>query len=280
MVRMGQQLAGFTVVWLVVSMVVTAPPLVETASSLGLSDLVSAFGALIAVVIGVLVVHRWLGGPSLIALGSAPRPGWYGDVTLGLASGPLQFGVVLLVGVFLGLVRADAGRFDAADFLVGGLAMFCVAAGEELLMRGVLLRQLARGWGIRHGVAASSLVFALLHLPNLLTDPLDGALISTALLVLALLGVLWAIAALQTQSLWLPTALHLSWNAAQGYLFGLPISGHPVDGLVTVTLLGPSWISGGEFGPEGGLTGLLAAALGAAVLSPYLRRAGGRGQGD
>lgn len=91
-----------------------------------------------------------------------------------------------------------------------------------------------------------------------------------ALCLLALLGVLWSLAALLTRSLWLPVAWHTSWNFAQS-LYGFPISGHPAHGILSLDTLGPAWVMGGAFGPEGGVVGWLALGLGAAALAAYAR---------
>ena len=79
-----------------------------------------------------------------------------------------------------------------------------------------------------------------------------------------LAGIWLGIAYLMTRSLWLPTALHWSWNFAMVFIFGLPVSG-----LTTLSefawlrgVVGePVWVSGGSYGPEAGLAATLALIL-------------------
>ncbi|HZR98718.1 MAG TPA: type II CAAX endopeptidase family protein [Chloroflexota bacterium] len=271
MARVLWQLAAFVVIWLVVASLGTAPPLLDALAPLGASDLIAAATLLLAAVVGVLVVQRWLGGPSLGALGARPPRDWPVALALGGLLGPLQFTAVLGVETALGLVQVAPGAPPGGGLLLLALTFLCVAAGEELLMRGVLLVQVARVWGVPAGVVVSSVIFALFHVPNLSGEPSGSLVAALALGVLALLGVLWSLAARLTGSLWLPVAWHASWNFAQA-LLGFPVSGHPAEGLLRLAPRGPAWVTGGAFGPEGGLVGLLALGLGALALWAYARR--------
>ncbi|MFQ5577198.1 MAG: CPBP family intramembrane glutamate endopeptidase, partial [Anaerolineae bacterium] len=62
---------------------------------------------------------------------------------------------------------------------------------------------------------------------------------------------------------------HAVWNWAQGNVFGLAVSGVSSTGGSFITLQenGPAWLTGGAFGPEGGVvvTLLLGLATGALV---------------
>jgi len=272
--RILYQLAAFSLVWLAILALATAPPLMDALAAVGLSDLASAAATLVAAILGVVVVQRLLGGPSLGELGCTPLDGHRAAPVLGLVLGPLAFGAVLALEATMGIVRIAPGHLDLGALLLAGLTIGGVGAGEELMMRGVLLQQVLRGWGVRIAIVVSSLVFALLHLPNLLTAAVEPVMSLLALLVLALLGVVLGLGALLTRGLWFPVALHVSWNLAQGPLYGFPISGHPSDGLLRLDVTGADWLTGGAFGPEGGLVGLLAVGLCGAALWAYARAQG------
>ena len=74
---------------------------------------------------------------------------------------------------------------------------------------------------------------------------------------------------LMTRSLWLATALHYSWNLVMTFVFGLPVSG-----ITTFQHLAwwrgesqpPAWISGGDYGPEGGAAATLALLVSTLVI--------------
>ena len=73
-------------------------------------------------------------------------------------------------------------------------------------------------------------------------------------------GVVLGYAFLRSGDLWLPIGLHFGWNWVLP-LFGTPLSGldtPDVAGLTTTSTASP-WITGGNYGPEGGVFTTVAA---------------------
>jgi hypothetical protein len=99
----------------------------------------------------------------------------------------------------------------------------------------------------------------MLHLLN--PDP---TLLSTTMVALA--GVFLATVRLMTGSLWAAGIAHLAWNLAQAVVLHAPVSGLPMPtpGYRLVDH-GPAWLTGGEWGPEGGI-----AAAGGMLLATFL----------
>jgi uncharacterized protein len=63
---------------------------------------------------------------------------------------------------------------------------------------------------------------------------------------------MFSIAYLRTRALWLPWGLHFAWNASMGILFGLPVSGLTTfNPVITTHAVGPVWLTGNGYGPEG-----------------------------
>jgi hypothetical protein len=84
---------------------------------------------------------------------------------------------------------------------------------------------------------------------------------------------------IRTGSLWFPIGAHVAWNVLLAKVAGLPVSGIDFGGsLLGTTVQGPEFLSGGAFGPEGGMLGvaallvggLLLARLPAITYSPYV----------
>ena len=224
-----------------------------------------AAGSLLAVVLAVLVMRRWAAGPSLGDLGLRLRVGWLADLAFGLALGPMLFLVVLLLELAAGWGTVEPGSIGPAGFGLALLTFVCVGAAEELLIRGYTLQVLEQAWGTRGAVGASSVIFALLHLSN----P-DAGLAAVVGLVAA--GLLFAYAYLTTRSLWLPIGLHISWNLSEGPIFGFPVSGLAGAGLIRTRVDGPELVTGGSFGPEAGLVGLLVVGLSFLAIGAWHRR--------
>src|SRR5205085_6410380 len=82
-------------------------------------------------------------------------------------------------------------------------------------------------------------------------------------------------------SLALPIGLHLSWNWTQGCLLGFDVSGMNVPGwLHPVLQQMPGWITGGKFGPEASLGGVIADVVMLAVIWKWVGTGSGAGQGQ
>jgi uncharacterized protein len=111
----------------------------------------------------------------------------------------------------------------------------------------------------------SSVVFGFAHANN------DGASTISTINV-ALAGVMLALGLLWTAELALPIGLHLSWNFCQGNLFGFPVSGNHVEPrIIAVRQLGEPWLTGGEFGPEAGVVGVVAMMIGVGLMAAWVR---------
>lgn len=167
----------------------------------------------------------------------------------GLALGALLFSGTMLLLWFFGFYNWTGTNSVA----VLGSALIMSVAGffEELLIRGVLYRILEESLGTWIALALSAVLFGLAHVAN------PNATLITTMAIALEAGLLLAAAYSLTGRLWFATGLHCAWNFTQGGIFGLPVSGHPMTGLLVGTVSGPTWISGGEFGVEASLIAVL-----------------------
>lgn len=242
-----------------------AEPILEEAFWAG------AMLSLLAALLATLIMVR-RDGRTLAQIGLAPSRQLPRDSSMGLAIGAGELGFVLLLLVLLGSVRygPDSGTLsDYSATLLHDFAFFAVAAAEEEVMfRGYPFLVLIAGFGTVPAVVITSALFALAHASN----PNIGVI---AYLNLFLAGVMFAIAMLRTLSLWYVTALHLGWNWALASLADLPVSGLEMfdTPLYEPVISGPSWLTGGAFGPEAGVLGTVSiGAATAAVMWDTRRR--------
>ncbi len=70
-------------------------------------------------------------------------------------------------------------------------------------------------------------------------------------------GLIYGMAFVRSGRLWLPLGLHFAWNDVQGPVLGFPVSGLSAGGMLQIHDLGPAGLTGGAYGPEAGLVGIL-----------------------
>ena len=126
-----------------------------------------------------------------------------------------------------------------------------VAIFEEILMRGIIFRISEEKLGSVIALAISSIVFALLHIANPNGTVLSGLCVLVA-------GFLFGLAYIYKRNLWLPIAIHFSWNFMQSGIFGAVTSGNEkTSSLLTTKISGNNLITGGLFGPEGSIQAVI-----------------------
>jgi membrane protease YdiL (CAAX protease family) len=189
---------------------------------------------------------------------------WRGLV-VALAAGVLAILVPTALLLAAGRLRLESQPQTetwGAAALVTLVVLAPAACVEELALRGYLFTALRDAVRAPGAIALSSIVFALLHLLN------PGVTV-LSLAMVALAGVLLASIRLVTDSLYAAMTAHLGWNFAQAAILHAPVSGLPlpVPGYRLVDA-GPAWLTGGAWGPEGGL----AAAAGMLLATFLLAR--------
>ncbi|WP_191967083.1 MULTISPECIES: CPBP family intramembrane glutamic endopeptidase [Haloferax] len=229
----------------------------------------STVGLGIGAVIGIGAVARWVDRRPVAEYGMRGANAWWRDLVVGVALAVVVWVAVLVVElgadvvVIVDTFRAGPEGFVLA--LVASLILFGVASlSEELVFRGFVLKNIVEGLTGRGralaavvAVTVSSLLFGAVHLMN--SGASLGSTISVALIAISL-----GAATVLTGRIGLAVGLHLGWNVALGVLLGYRVSG--VEAPAQVLVLagngrgGAIW-TGGAFGPEAGLLGILAGAL-------------------
>ena len=177
----------------------------------------------------------------------------------------LLVGLALLAGYGTISLSSFAPASLAAALLPMLLAGFFLAAWEEFVLRGYLLRQLSIGLNPMAGVVITGVLFGMMHSGN------PGANWQ-GLLYTAIGGILMGLLMVRSGSLWLLIGYHFGWNATASALFGLELSGFEEGQSVFVSSLsGPQWLTGGDYGFEASLPAVMFEVL---VLSVVLRLVG------
>lgn len=187
-----------------------------------------------------------------------PDPRWARELALGAGLGML---LMLAPALFLALGGWVEFRYAAASrdaLLQAVLLMAWVAVAEELLFRGVLFQRLIDALGVWPAQLLIAGLFVLTHLGN---PGMEGATKVWAIVNIFLASILFGLAWLRTRSLALPIGLHFMANVTQGIVLGFGVSGTDQPTLFRPALSpGNDWLTGGAFGLEASLPGLVAVA--------------------
>lgn len=198
-----------------------------------------------------------LGGPDAIR-----------EIGLGIGTGFVLFSLIVAAAAWLGVYRwtgAGTVHFLLLALITDGLFP---AVGEELLYRGILFRWIEEFGGSWMALIISSLLFGASHLDN----PNSGWVAAIGIALEG--GLLLGGAYMLTRRLWVPMGIHAAWNVTQGVIYGIPVSGKPVQGMIEAQLNGPPWLTGGGFGLEASPIAILIGTALAIVLIVAAIRAG------
>ncbi len=190
-------------------------------------------------------------------------------VRWGFALGVAAAALSILLAVALGRGRWVGDGGTTLEFAARAAETLIVLApaafSEELLFRGVPLVLAAKLLGRAPAVALLAALFALAHTlnPNVTAQGLANV---------GLAGVFLGAAFYCPGGIWTASAAHLGWNATLA-VSGTAVSGVPFDmPAIDFHVGGPSWLTGGRFGPEGGLLATLALGVGTLVAIRWARK--------
>jgi membrane protease YdiL (CAAX protease family) len=270
-VRSGWVIASFAVVTAVAYFILSM-----AAAVLGLAPsppLALDDWRLLSVTLTLLIATT---GGSLVCWFAFQAPPGFGTRTLrplllGVLWGAVAVSLCCLAGALGEGGSVHLGARGLGKTLLSGLRQLVIVAptsiGEELLLRGVVLQQLRRGFNTPVAVLLTGGVFGLLHIGN--PNANLAATVNIVVVGLWFGAMVWC-----TGSLWASIGLHVTWNWFEGFVFGTPVSGLlPATSLFAVFPGGGPFFNGGLFGPEAAwvTTVVLFVATAVTVLWPKTR---------
>jgi membrane protease YdiL (CAAX protease family) len=190
------------------------------------------------------------------------------DFLIGMGIGTAWLGLSLIALWIMGCVSMRSSFTVLAPSLVwAAAALLLNTVTQEVLVRSYIYQTIKSQSNFIWAIAGSSILFMLLH-----AGALAGAWLPALNLFLA--GVFFGVAYHQTGNLWLPIAIHFTWNFMMGPVAGLTVSGQNElnRGWQLMNVQGPALLTGGPFGMEGGLIVTLTTAMGATAMYCFIRR--------
>lgn len=179
---------------------------------------------------------------------------WLSGLGIGLGLG---FAVMAVPAALLAVFGAVTFKLNAPDAaaLAGLFGVFVlVAVTEELMFRGFAFQRLLDGLGLWPAQLIGAFFFVLTHSDALRDAGMLGALGAINIFIASLM---FGFAFVRTRSLAMPIGIHLAANFTQGALLGFGVSGNDMQGWLTPTAHGPDWLTGGAFGLEASVPGLI-----------------------
>jgi uncharacterized protein len=252
-----------------------------------------------AVIAAVIAAGYWFLRRQYIHKGYGFTLHWWSlvDLAAGFLISTLAMLGIFLVQWLLGAIRVEGVQVSSAALFQELYAKATVAFSEEVLSRSfqqpglqitlALLLALVLGsrlggtwesrmdktlvWSTWPAILIIAALFGYIHISN------PGASYITAF-GNALGGLMYGIAFFGGRNIWLPIGMHWAWNFVQGPVLGFPVSGTITPSLITQQEVGADLLTGGAYGPEGGLIGMTFRFVVIALVLGYLYlRAGRRG---
>ena len=256
----------FYVVSVIAGYVLINLPIGFTENALIARIIGSVIGLAVAIALGWFC-GKLLEGLPFRSLGVWFTKFWLKDFSLGFLFGGISVAIAAAIGVLFGDLSFkfnDAGGVTAIGITLGMafVVFFFGAAFEEVLVRGYIFQTFTRAKLAWLAILITSLFFAAGHLANPASNWVSS-------LNTGLAGGWLGIAYLKTRTLWLAFGVHFGWNWVMGALFGIEVSG--LTALTPSPLFievdsGPVWVTGGDYGLEGGIACTVALVVSAAAI--------------
>lgn len=151
--------------------------------------------------------------------------------------------------------------------LMWAFVFLFVALFEEFAFRGYALFTLTTGIGFWPAALCLSVLFGYVHRSNSGENWL-GAFAAGCV------GFLFCLLLRRTGNLWMPVGFHAAWDWGETYFYGVPDSGQVAPGhLLSSSVTGPDWLTGGSVGPEGSWLCILLLVLLWCVFAAWFQKA-------
>ncbi|MCA9383491.1 CPBP family intramembrane metalloprotease, partial [Candidatus Dojkabacteria bacterium] len=174
------------------------------------------------------------------------------------AIGVLAIFVTLLVFSYIDI--SSTNNISIPLLLVYGSNLI-TAISEEIIFRSFIYKKLESifaKWNSMNKyksaltILSTSILFIFIHVAN-------PSFTHMSAIGLFLLGVTLAVSLHVSKNIYIPIGLHVAWNFFQEGIFGFNMSGWEAlpQSIFKLTVQGPAWVTGGNFGPEASVVGFM-----------------------
>jgi membrane protease YdiL (CAAX protease family) len=260
------------VVFVVVASIILSPFLGELGMVPGQHP--SFVALLVAQVFTVLVMwlvvwlfRRFVDRRSMMSLGLQFDASHRRDFAAGILWGIGIISAVFFILWAIGSLTVVSVSFPVTEILLGIVLFLLVGFGEELVMRGYVLNNLMASMNPYLALLFSAIPFALGHALN------PNASVA-GIINIVFAGLVLGVYYIHRLNLWFPIGIHLSWNYFEGIVYGSPVSGQDMPGILVTERSGNPLITGGDFGFEASLVTAVVILLATFIIHRIYRPSG------
>ncbi|GKX29484.1 protease [Vallitalea longa] len=192
---------------------------------------------------------------------------------IGFLIGIFAISVITIILLFTGSIQIEIRKginlnmntFIGIVLIVSGWIVQSVS--EEIGIRGWLIPLLGAKYNITLAIFTTSIVFGMIHLftPNVTVLSFMNIFLS---------GVFFALYAISEDCLWGVWGCHFGWNLALGNIYEFNVSGvsSTSSTIFQIKTIGNNVLTGGSFGPEGGLLATVILIVGIIIVGYKIYR--------
>lgn len=180
---------------------------------------------------------------------------FFRETIRGFFTGAVLINLLISALLLLGYYKIAGVEFPLNFITLQITRIFFFALLEEIVFRLIIFRYTELMTGTAAAVIISSVIFGAAHFIN------PNATVYTTLLVILQSIFIISPAYLLTRRIWFVAGLHFAWNFFQRCAWSLPVSGKDGSGIVKLVSDGPTFITGGNFGPEASIITIFLCAI-------------------
>ncbi len=190
---------------------------------------------------------------------------------IGFIVGLCTITAVVATLVFTGAVKLQYHQVEYGYMIINigiiGFGWIVQSASEEIAIRGWSIPSLEKNCTPLMSIAITAIIFGILHL-------FSSGVTVLSFINLTLSGIFFASYAILNGNIWGVCGLHFAWNFALGNIYGFPVSGFADNGekIFQTQQIGANLLTGGDFGPEGGLVTTITLLIAIVALILKLRK--------
>lgn len=210
-------------------------------------------GGVLGSIMIILLFWKFMNKRSIYDLGFKLNRKQIKEGGFALFLGAFSMTIIFVVMLLFGYVDLN-GSLTVPTFSSYTITYFIlfvlVGFSEEIFFRGYIMKTMEERYNPKWLIyLVSAIIFSFFH-------GMNPNVTILGLINIGLVGLLFSYMYDQTKTLWMPIGFHITWNYFQGSVFGFPVSGTDPHGLYNSTVDSTStssFITGGSFGPEGGI---------------------------